>query len=130
MNRRIGKFVGLIVVTLFALAVMYVSGGRNDFSKQQEEKEDAPAVAETLAPVTVMPLLRQRLEIVDSYAGTIEPLESFSLAFQQPGRVESLGTTPDGKMLDVGDRVTAGQTLATLDTRVLPCSSGRSECEL
>ncbi|PQO42461.1 efflux RND transporter periplasmic adaptor subunit [Blastopirellula marina] len=119
MKQRIGKFVGLIVVTLFALAVMYVSGGRNDFSKQQETKDDQPAVAETLAPVTVMPLERQRLEIVDSYAGTIEPLESFSLAFQQPGRVESLGTTRDGKLLDVGDRVTAGQTLATLDTRVL-----------
>lgn len=123
MKRRIGKFVGLIIVTIFALAVMYVSGGRNHlFDVAQQETRESPtqpSTNETLASVTLMQLHRQPLEILDSYAGTIEPLESFSLAFQQAGRIESLGTTEEGKMLDVGDRVTAGQVLAQLDTRIL-----------
>ncbi|QDU76206.1 putative efflux pump membrane fusion protein [Bremerella volcania] len=118
MKRRVGKFVGLFVVTLFALAVMYVSGGRNDFGAQQKET-DPTAVVETLAPVTVMPLNRQHIEILDSYAGTIQPLESFSLAFQLAGQVESLGTNQEGRPLDIGDRVNTGQILATLDTRIL-----------
>lgn len=122
MKRRIGKFVGLIIVTIFALAVMYVSGGRNHFSAPQKETGETTVPtsgSESLAPVTLMPLHRQPIEILDTYAGTIEPLESFSLAFQQAGRIESLGTTPEGKMLDIGDRVSAGQVLAKLDTRIL-----------
>ncbi|WP_158265388.1 efflux RND transporter periplasmic adaptor subunit [Blastopirellula marina] len=122
MKRRIGKFVGLIIVTIFALAVMYVSGGRNQFGAQEQDTSDSEAPtpgSNALAPVTLMQLHRQPLEILDSYAGTIEPLESFSLAFQQAGQIESLGTTAEGKRLDVGDRVTAGQVLAKLDTRIL-----------
>jgi len=119
MKRRIGKIIGLIVVTLFALAVMYVSGGRNDFGAQQQEIDPSETVAESLAPVTVMPLEKEHIEIIDSYAGTIKPLESFSLAFQLAGQVESLGTNQEGRPLDVGDRVKTGQLLARLDTRIL-----------
>ncbi|RCS54353.1 efflux RND transporter periplasmic adaptor subunit [Bremerella cremea] len=123
MKRRIGKFVGLIIVTIFALAVMYVSGGRNQFFGAPEpvsnETKPLTPSSNSLAPVTLMQLHRQPLEILDSYAGTIQPLESFSLAFQLAGRVESLGKTAEGKTLDVGDRVTAGQVLAQLDTRIL-----------
>jgi len=119
MKRRVGKIIGLFVVTLFALAVMYVSGGRNDFGAQPQETDSGSAVAETLAPVRVMPLKKQHIEILDSYAGTIQPLESFSLAFQLAGQVESLGTNDEGRPLDIGDRVKAGQVLATLDTRIL-----------
>lgn len=119
MKRRVGKFIGLFVVTLFALAVMYVSGGRNDFGAQQKETDPSSTVVETLAPVTVLPLKKQHIEIIDSYAGTIEPLESFSLAFQLAGQVESLGTNEEGRPLDIGDRIKTGQVLATLDTRIL-----------
>lgn len=119
MKRRIGKFVGLFVVTVFALAVMYVSGGRNDFTTQHKPADSASPVPETLAPVAVLPLEKQHLEILDSYAGTIEPLESYSLAFQQPGEIEMLATDEQGRPLDVGDRVKAKQVLARLDTRVL-----------
>ncbi len=119
MKRRVGKLIGLIVVTLFALAVMYVSGGRNDFGAQQKETDSSNTVAETLAPVTVMPLKQQHIEILDSYAGTIQPLESFSLAFQLAGQVDSLGTNDQGRPLDIGDRVKTGQLLAKLDTRIL-----------
>lgn len=119
MKRRVGKLIGLFVVTLFALAVMYVSGGRNDFGAQQKEVDPASTTIETLAPVTVMPLKREHIEIIDSYAGTIQPLESFSLAFQLAGQVESLGTNAEGRPLDIGDRVKTGQVLATLDTKIL-----------
>lgn len=119
MKRRVGKLIGLFVVTLFALAVMYVSGGRNDYGAQQKETDPGNTVVETLAPVTVMPLKKQHIEILDSYAGTIQPLESFSLAFQLAGQVESLGTNEQGRPLDIGDRVKTGQILATLDTRIL-----------
>lgn len=119
MKRRLGKIVGLFVVTLFALAVMYVSGGRNDFGAQQKEVDPENSIVDVLAPVTVMPLKQQHIEIIDSYAGTILPLESFSLAFQLAGQVESLGTNEEGRPLDIGDRVKTGQVLATLDTRIL-----------
>lgn len=119
MKRRVGKLIGLFVVTLFALAVMYVSGGRNDFGAQQKESDPSSSVVEPLAPVTVMPLKKQHIEILDSYAGTIQPLESFSLAFQLAGQVESLGSNEQGRPLDIGDRVTKGEVLATLDTRIL-----------
>ncbi|MBA2113954.1 efflux RND transporter periplasmic adaptor subunit [Bremerella alba] len=119
MKRRVGKLIGLFVVTLFALAVMYVSGGRNDFGAQQKEANPSDSVVETLAPVTVMPLEKRHIEILDSYAGTIEPLESFSLAFQLAGQVESLGTNEEGRPFDIGDPVKKGHVLATLDTRIL-----------
>lgn len=119
MKRRVGKFIGLFVVTLFALAVMYVSGGRNDIGAQKKEVEPDTSSISTLAPVTVMPLQKQHIEILDSYAGTILPLERFSLAFQLAGQVESLGKNEEGRPLDIGDRVKTGQVLATLDTRIL-----------
>ncbi len=119
MKRRVGKVIGLFVVTLFALAVMYVSGGRNDFGAEVKPIDSEESIADTLAPVTVQPLTRQRIEIIDSYAGTIEPLERFSLAFQLAGRIESLGANESGRPLDIGDRVKAGQVLAQLDTRIL-----------
>ncbi|GAA4437815.1 efflux RND transporter periplasmic adaptor subunit [Bremerella cremea] len=119
MKRRVGKLIGLFVVTIFALAVMYVSGGRNDFSSQKPESTSESPIPESLAPVTVLPLAKEPIEILDSYAGTIEPLEKFSLAFQQAGEIATLAKNEHGRPLDVGDRVKAGQILAQLDTRIL-----------
>jgi len=123
MKQRIGKLVGLFVVTVFAVAVMYVSGGRNTFSFDTSVEENAESsadqVAETVSPVIVTAIEKQPIEILDSYAGTITPLERFSLAFQVAGQIESLGNSSTSRMLDVGDYVEKGQVLATLDRRIL-----------
>ncbi len=45
---------------------------------------------------------------VETYTGTIRPRHELSLGFRQPGKIVA-------RMVEVGDRVTQGQTLARLD---------------
>jgi len=122
MKRRIGKIIGLIVVTVFAIAVMYVSGGFTRFTQPAEgpKVQDKTITQDTsLAPVLVKKLRKEPIEILDTYAGTIEPFEKYRVGFQLSGQVQTLGRTESGKRLDVGDRVKKGQILAEMDRRIL-----------
>ena len=121
MNAAIGRFIGLIIVTGFALAVviMVTAGGRSrDAGKADDNPSEAPRT-----PVSVMQAELESIEITDSFSGMIEPMERFSLGFEIAGRVIEFGAAGNGagkkKPLDEGDRVTAGQMLARLDDRAL-----------
>jgi len=118
MKKRIARFVMLLVVTGFAVvvAITFSAGG---WGRNAEEAADQAPVVIPKTPVSVLEVDLEPIEITDSYSGTIRPLERFSLGFELAGRVIALGTSSDGKPLDEGDQVTAGQVLARLDDRVL-----------
>ncbi|MBN2475928.1 MAG: efflux RND transporter periplasmic adaptor subunit [Pirellulales bacterium] len=117
MSKRIGRFLGLIIVTGTALAVAITvtagGWGRTAPIGNGTSKTNMPKT-----PVAVMEVKPELIEITDSYSGMIRPLERFTLGFEIAGRVVALGADAEGQPLDDGDRVTAGQVLAKLDDRV------------
>src|SRR3984893_10240534 len=71
----------------------------------------APAAAPTAvpaAPVTAQPATRGAIQQTLSYSGDIRARQQVSVLPKTTGRVERM-------LVDVGSRVTAGDTLATLD---------------
>ena len=134
MNGRTGKFAGLALVTIFALAVILAASGRVKklfqpvaklVTSQSEATEDTSQQSVTSTPVTVGHLQPANIEILDSYTGMIRPFRRSTLSFDMSGRVITLGqrtgslsdsANPDLE-LDVGDWIEVGQVLATLDQR-------------
>jgi len=123
MHKRVARYVALggITVAAVVLAFAVTAGGLG----QKPEKTD-PAVAEAPpTPVSVEQAQLESIEITDTYAGMIRPLERFSLGFEVAGRVAELGSSETAgdsdevaaRPLDDGDTVTAGQLLARLDNR-------------
>ena len=114
MSKKIGRIVGLTIVTVFAAAVaawVTVSG-------RTQEKQNNPHAAVAKTPVSVMEARRESIEITDTYSGMVRPFERFSLGFEIAGRVSKLGANAENESLDDGDRVGKGQVLAELDARV------------
>ena len=118
MGAKIGRIVGLLVVTGFALAVAIAvtAGG---WGREAIRAGDRSSVAIPDTPVSAKRIELEPIEITDSYSGMIRPLERFSLGFEVAGRVIALGKNDKDEPLDEGDHVTAGQVLAKLDDRVL-----------
>jgi len=118
MKPYVGRFLGLLIVTVLAVTVaataMLSGWGQENGKKDQRPETDVPAT-----PVTVMKLQPETIEITDSYSGMIRPWERFSLGFEIAGRVSELGVNAAGKPLDDGDRVAPGQLLARLDAELL-----------
>jgi RND family efflux transporter MFP subunit len=71
-------------------------------------------------PVRVAPVETERLAIPVTATGTLGSDEEISLGFKVGGIVERVHVDP-------GDRVRAGQTLATLDTREIDAEVSRAE---
>ncbi len=123
MNAKLGRFLGLIIVTGFALTVaITVTAGGWGRAAPDGNGQSAKVIPET--PVSVMQARLESIEITDSYSGMIRPWERFALGFEVAGRVIELGTANSGdgsvgRPLDEGDEVSAGQVLARLDDRVL-----------
>ena len=84
---------GLVVVAAVAGALVWRSR-----SARQQEEETRSAVVE-----------RGTMLVAISASGTVEPQARVSLDFESPGRVAEV-------MVEVGDRVAAGDLLARLDT--------------
>ena len=111
---------GLVLVTLFAAAVMWATGIRRVESGPQADPSEnrLPAVVPA-APVVTRPLVAEPIEVLNTYAGMIQPFERFSIGFEIAGRVNALGQNEQQQDLDEGDEVRQGQVLATLDPRIL-----------
>jgi RND family efflux transporter MFP subunit len=117
--------VGLCLIGGMGLLVLATLGmGRLGW--QQEEKTQTP-IEIPPSVVSVKDLELDTVDITDSYAGIIVPLERFSLGFEIGGRVVALGVNQvdkplegqEASPLDDGDRIVAGQMLAKLDQRSL-----------
>ncbi len=118
MKKETGNLIGLIVITIGAGVIMVTTGlGVGWIGPGASRKSQERAVPPT--PVAVVKADRQHIEITDSYAGMLRPFERYSLGFEIAGRIEAFGTNADGKSLDDGDYVTAGQEIARLDQRLL-----------
>ncbi len=120
---RIGRYAGLVIVTLAATAVVIlvlVTGyGETPSNGNGDTTEEKPA------DVSVLQLESERIEITDRYSGMVRPWERFSLGFETAGRVEALGLNDaggrEGLPLDDGDSVVPQQILAQLDDELLQC---------
>jgi RND family efflux transporter MFP subunit len=85
---------------------------------------DAPVIAERAAqPVRVTRVVFAAVDLSDSYTGTIRPRHEVPMGFRLPGKLID-------RMVDVGDRVSAGQTLARLDDTDARLELEAAEAEL
>ncbi len=114
----LGNLAGLILVSLAALAVGVLTavGDRN---RGREATAMLPPELAPPTPVAVATVSLESIELIDSYAGVIQPRERYALGFEIGGRVAEIGVTEGGRLLDDGDRVQEGQVLARLDDRAL-----------
>jgi len=118
MNNQTGRIIGLVIVTVFALGAAFTAM-TGSWGEADDREKESSTVAIPPTPVTVMEACSESIEITDRFSGMIRPMERFSLGFEIAGRVVALGVNAEGKPLDDGDRVTAGQMLARLDDRTL-----------
>ncbi len=72
--------------------------------------------------VDVAPAVRQNIATYVSLDGQVAPLEQSTLAFQQNGTITSIA-------VNVGDRVSAGQSLASIDSSVLRAQASQAQAQ-
>lgn len=72
--------------------------------------------------VDVAPAARQNIATYVSLDGQVAPLEQSTLAFQQNGTITSIS-------VNVGDRVSAGQALASIDSSVLRAQAAQAQAQ-
>lgn len=122
MRFKIGKYIGQLIVTGFAVTVAVVVVASR-WGQSEPDGGGNPQGAIPRTPVSVMQVQLESIEITDGYSGMIRPRERFSIGFEIAGRVDSLGVNTKGKRrgepLEEGDWVEAGDVLAQLDDLVL-----------
>ena len=119
---RVGRYTFLVALTAVAAAVMWWVSQPNTegvATAGAGEVASTPLAAQPRALVEVERIEPALRDVSLRYSGKIEAWETYTLGFEIGGRVAELGVAADGRSLDDGDRVTAGQVLARLDDRVL-----------
>ncbi|MEM8944079.1 MAG: efflux RND transporter periplasmic adaptor subunit [Planctomycetota bacterium] len=119
-TEKIAHYLVLVVVTVIAVGVMWKLSAKSQLQNKLLDVpvRPLPAVAAPKAPVQIAAVRVEPCEVISTHAGKIQPWETYQVGFPVTGRVQSLGTNAWGKPLDDGDRVQAGQVLATMDDRV------------
>ncbi len=120
-TEKVIHYLLLFVVTTFAIGVMWKLSSKEPAAASRTEQLARPlaTVAAPKSPVIIQRLEVEMCEITSTYAGKIQAWETYQIGFEVSGRVLKLGENEAGQPLDDGDRVSKGQTLATLDDRVL-----------
>lgn len=120
LTEKILHYSVLTVVTIFAVGVMWQLSAKSQLEKKKAEVplRALPEVSAPKSPVTVAAVQVEDCEIISTHAGKIQPWETYQIGFPVMGRVQTLGANANGQALDEGDRVEAGQVLATMDDRV------------
>ncbi len=126
--KMLGRFLGLIVVTIFAIAVAIASNWGTKNPKTPPTVDANPA--ESAATVSVQHLELQDIEITLTSSGMIEPRERHTVSAEIAGRIIELGTNGQGEILDEGDRVTKGDLIVRLDDRVLKARVAETSARL
>jgi RND family efflux transporter MFP subunit len=127
---KFGNIAAMILVTIFALAVMLASGTKLFTVEPVEAGADEPKPLESEAPVSVVRVSPERIEIVQRYSGMIRPLERMTLGFEIPGRIDKLGKNSNGQTFDDGVRVAAGDVIANLDSKELAARKAEADALL
>lgn len=86
-------------------------------------EEEIPDVVERIRAIKTITLAEVASGQVRKYSGIIEATVSSTLSFQVSGRVQSVA-------VQLGDRVTEGQVLATIDTKPYELNIQAAEAEL
>ncbi|TWT48731.1 efflux RND transporter periplasmic adaptor subunit [Botrimarina hoheduenensis] len=118
---RLGRYGFLTALTAVAAFVMWwVSRPNTDPTALDAAAgvRQPAGVATARMAVYVAPIRAELCDITVKYSGKIRPWETYSLGFEIGGRVAQLGENAEGKPLDDGDPVEAGQLLAQLDDRI------------
>ncbi len=116
----LGRFAGLILVTLAAGAVMLATAMRpTDPGDRYRSSDDDEGVQSVSAPVVIRTVQPETVEVLDIYSGMIHPFERYSVGFEVAGRIDELGRDESGKEFDDGAVVRQGEVLARLDQRML-----------
>lgn len=129
MGTQLARHVVLLVLTVAAGVGMFWLNQRDTTAQDQARDQvtaPVPVVARMMPRVAVAHLEPARHEVTVKFAGKIRPWETYSIGFEVPGRMAELGTDLDGRMIDDGSRVEAGQLLARLDQRVLVARRGEA----
>lgn len=111
---RTGVTLGFAAAAAFAVHL-----GSQELTRRAEARpapDPAPTMPVATTPVTLAP----GYEITRSFVGQIEPQRTAAVSFELSGRLEEI-------LVDEGDTVTAGQHLASLDTRLLEAEGARLE---
>ncbi|NOZ41269.1 MAG: efflux RND transporter periplasmic adaptor subunit [Planctomycetes bacterium] len=132
LTEKIIHYLVLAAVTFFAFGVMWKLSVKEHLREKQAiiPIRSLPAVAAPKSPVAITPVQVQTCEILFTYAGKIQPWETYQIGFPLTGRVVSLGTNGTGAPLDDGDRVQAGQVLATIDDRVFRAQKSEAAAQI
>ncbi|QDS99032.1 efflux RND transporter periplasmic adaptor subunit [Adhaeretor mobilis] len=128
LTEKLLHYAVLIVLTICAGWVMVRMSSRGSFGPQEKPPQvrALPTANAPKAPVSIQTIENELCEVTATYAGKIRPWETYSIGFESPGRVISLGENTTGESLDEGDRVSAGQVLAVLDDRVFRAQRGEA----
>ncbi len=127
--RRLAKYSVLTAITAAAVFVMWWSSKKDDSAAARMRDQlaaPAPAIAKAKPRVAVQEVEPGMCELTATFSGKVRPWETYTLGFEVGGRVQQLGANEAGEMLDVGDRVVAGQMLARLDDRVYVARRGEA----
>ncbi|TWT36388.1 Toluene efflux pump periplasmic linker protein TtgD precursor [Posidoniimonas corsicana] len=129
--KKVGQYVVLIAITVFACAVMWYVSSRSTGVHDDAAGVAKPAVAaRTKALVSVTAIRPEVVDLTVRQSGKIRAWEDYTLAFEVAGRVQELGVNEQGRPLDVGDRVQAGQVLARLDDRIYAARKSEAVAQL
>ncbi len=127
--RKLAKYSVLTAITAVAFVVMWWSSKKDDSAAARMRDQlaaPAPAIAKVKPRVAVQQVEPGLCELTVTFSGKIRPWETYTLGFEVGGRVQQLGQNDAGQMLDVGDRVVAGQVLAQLDDRIYIARRGEA----
>lgn len=91
--------------------------------RSQEGPKVATAAPQPISATVARVTLQSGFELSESHTGLVSPRRSSQLGFSSGGRITDL-------RVDVGDRVTAGQTLGVLDTRGLRAQLAAAEASI
>ncbi len=115
------RYTVLSLVTVVAIGIMAFVSIRDDSAARRAREQvttPLPVVAQPKPLVAAQRVHASLHEITAKFSGKIRPWETYSVGFEQPGRIIDLGTGTRGQQLDEGSRVNKGQMLARIDDRI------------
>ena len=127
------RYFVLTVVTIFAIGVMVWVTIKDDSAAQRAKEQlttPLPVVSQPKPLVAVAPVEATLCEVTTKFSGKLRPWETYSLGFEQAGKIVELGTDANGNPLDDGSRVEAGQMLARIDDRILRAQAAEASANL
>lgn len=131
--KAVVRYATLTVITIIAIGVMAWVSMRDDSAARHAKEQittPVPAVATPKPLVAVEHLEASLQEVTEKFSGKLRPWETYSIGFEQPGRLIELGTDDQGRPLNDSSRVTEGQVLARIDQRVLQARRAEASAQL